>query len=99
MNPNNKTAAAPRHTITTDPNNLQPSAESAKNTGTPDSPDTDAGLGSPNSSSPRPVHEAGPDATPSAGHRSGPDAPLQHHGQPRRQRQRAHRHGRQRALK
>ena len=53
-----------------------PAKESAKNAGTTDLPAappvgrpsaTDAGLGSPESSSPRPVHDAGPDATPSAG--------------------------------
>jgi uncharacterized membrane protein YkvA (DUF1232 family) len=45
----------------------QPAAESAKNAGLvhefPTS-NTDSGLGSPESSSPRPVHEAGPDAEP-----------------------------------
>ncbi len=53
-----------------------PAKESAKHAGTTDLPAappvarpsaTDAGLGSPDSSSARPVHEAGPDATPSAG--------------------------------
>lgn len=53
-----------------------PASESAKNSGTTDLPAappvgtpsaTDAGLGSPDSSSSRPVHDAGPDATPSAG--------------------------------
>ena len=53
----------------------QRAPESAKNAGTTDLPSspavggssaTDAGLGSPDSSSSRPVHEAGPDATPSA---------------------------------
>ena len=52
----------------------QPARESAKQHGTVDLPatpatpsNTDAGLGSPDSSSSRPVHEAGPDATPTAG--------------------------------
>ena len=68
--------------------------ESAKNAGTIDLPgapavgglsNTDSGLGSPESSSPRPVHEAGPDATPTSptsgptvrtweGSRNAPDA-------------------------
>jgi len=49
----------------------QPAKESAKQHGTTDLnssnahvSNTDSGLGSPESSSPRPVHEAGPDATP-----------------------------------
>ena len=71
-----------------------PSSESAKQHGTIDLPgapavggqsNTDSGLGSPESSSPRPVHEAGPDATPASptsgptvrtreGSRNAPDA-------------------------
>ncbi|GAA4352286.1 hypothetical protein GCM10023185_11790 [Hymenobacter saemangeumensis] len=54
------------------PEHPEPARESAKNAGTVDLPgnpatqsNTDSGLGSPESSSPRPVHEAGPDATPS----------------------------------
>ena len=82
MNPDNRTAAAPRNTDPTadvEADELQPSYESAKNAGTTDlprSPNTDAGLGSPDSSSPRPVHEDGPDAEPSAGPRPGADAPF-----------------------
>ena len=71
MNPDNRTAAAPRHTQAP-----EPAPESAKNAGTknlPSSPNTDAGLGSPDSSSPRPVPETGPDATPSADLRPSPD--------------------------
>lgn len=58
----------------------QPAAESAKNAGTTDLPtnpsshsNTNSGLGSPESSSPRPVHEAGPDAQPSANAPQGDD--------------------------
>ena len=58
--------------------------ESAKKAGTTDLPGapsagttspsaTDAGLGSPSSSSPRPMHEAGPDAAPTAGVSHGDD--------------------------
>ena len=58
--------------------------ESAKKAGTTDLPGapsagttspsaTDAGLGSPSSSSPRPMHEAGPDAAPTAGVSLGDD--------------------------
>lgn len=58
------------------PERPQPARESAKQHGTTDLPpahsnpassNTDSGLGTPESSSPRPVHEAGPDATPSEG--------------------------------
>jgi uncharacterized membrane protein YkvA (DUF1232 family) len=47
----------------------QPETESAKHAGTThtSTSNTDAGIGSPDSSSPRPVHEAGPDATPTPG--------------------------------
>ena len=48
---------------------FRPATESAKNAGTTDTPhnpssNTDSGLGSPDSSSPRPVHEAGDDVKP-----------------------------------
>ena len=52
------------------PERPQPARESAKQHGTTDLPtthsNTDSGLGTPESSSPRPVHEAGPDAQPTA---------------------------------
>ena len=66
-------AAAAMNTPPSSPSSTQaqPAAESAKNAGTTDLPsnpsaasNTDPGLGSPESSSSRPVHEAGPDATP-----------------------------------
>ena len=59
------------------PEHPQPARESAKHAGTVNLPststhsNTDSGLGSPESSSPRPVHEAGPDVQPT-GTTSGP---------------------------
>lgn len=70
-------AAAPKASGTTAlSERAQRAPESAKNAGTTDLPSspavggsaaTDAGLGSPDSPPPRPVHEAGPDALPNAG--------------------------------
>ncbi len=61
--------AGSSHASATASDRAQPAAESAKQHGTTDAPtnpasNTDSGLGSPESSSPRPVHEAGPDTQP-----------------------------------
>ncbi len=62
-------ASTPASSSAPDANRAQLAPESAKQHGTVDLPpahsNTDSGLGSPESSSPRPVHEAGPDAQPS----------------------------------
>lgn len=64
-------ASTPASSSAPDADRLQPAPESAKQHGTVDLPpahsqsNTDSGLGSPESSSSRPVHEAGPDAKPS----------------------------------
>jgi hypothetical protein len=64
-------ASTPASSSAPNADRAQPAPESAKQHGTVDLPpahsqsNTDSGLGTPESSSPRPVHEAGPDAQPS----------------------------------
>ena len=62
-----ETPAHPSHSNDPAAETFKPAAESAKNAGLVhefQTSNTDSGLGSPESSSPRPVHEASPDAEP-----------------------------------